>query len=104
MKILPVLSLFAAFTVLGCSHDDAVKDISKDGAVETVLTVDHLNDSLDILTTQHAVWVKNKLVKTIIYKDTLPTLGASSQVAENNNGESQSVYLKKDYELYITVK
>jgi hypothetical protein len=100
------LLLFAPFIALlfSCSQSDSVKVISKDGAIETTLNVDHLNDSADIITTLHNVWVKNVLVKSIVYKDTLPSLGHGSQDAENENGDSKTVYLQKDYEFYITVK
>ncbi len=97
--LLPVLALFLS----GC-NDDEDKPISKDGAIETVLNVDHLDQKHDILVTTHQVWVKNILIKKIVYRDTIPTLGITSQEAENSAGETKSVQLKKDYELYITVK
>lgn len=96
------LSLLTLF-LSGC-NDDEVKQISKEGAVETVLSVDHLDAKHDILTTTHQVWVKNALVKKVVYKDTIPSLGTSTQEATNNDGVTQSVDLKTDYEVYITVK
>jgi hypothetical protein len=97
-----VLSLFL-FSIAGCNENE-VQQISKDGAIETAMNVDHLDESHDIIITTHKVWVKNVLIKTIIYKDTIPTLGLTSQEAENSEGETKTVSLKKDYEVYITVK
>jgi hypothetical protein len=87
-----------------CGNDDKVKEISKEGSIETSIKVDHLNDSLDILISTNKVWIHNALVKTTIHADTIPTLGISMEEAENDNGEIQNVFVKKDYELYITVK
>lgn len=88
---------------LACNEDKAQK-ISKDGSVETSIKIDHLTDSADVVITTHKVWVKNTLVKTSVHNDTVPMLGYSSQQAENNNGETNTVVLKKEYELYITVE
>ena len=93
--------LLLVFT--GC-EDKAVQQISKEGAIETIMNVDHLDQSHDIIVTTHKVWVKNVMVKTIIYKDTIPTLGLSSQEGENSDGDTKTISLQKDYEVYITVK
>ena len=87
-----------------CNNDDKVKEISKNGAIETSINVDHLTDSLDVLVTTNKIWMHNVLVKTTVHKDTIPSLGVSSEEAENENGEVKNVFVKKDYELYITVK
>lgn len=95
--------LFFVLAFFAC-NEDKVQKISKDGSVETAIKIDHLTDSTDVVITTHKVWVKNTLVKTSIHKDTVPTLGYSSQQAENNDGETNTVVLKKEYELYITVE
>lgn len=87
-----------------CGNDDKVKEISKNGSIETSIKVDHLNDTLDILISTNKVWIHNALVKTTIHADTIPSLGTAMEEAENDNGDTQNVILKKDYELYITVK
>jgi len=97
-----ILSTLFVF-VAGCNESE-VKQISKEGAVETILNVDHLDDTHDIIVTTHKIWVKNELIKTTVHKDTIPTLGLSYQEAENSDGDKKTVPLKRDYELYITVK
>ena len=79
-------------------------EFSKEGAIETIMNVDHLDNLHDIIITTHNVWVKNQLIKQIVSRDTIPTLGISSQVAQNDDGDAKIVSLKKEYEIYITVK
>ena len=94
-----VLALF----ILSCDNNE-VKVFSKEGAIETVMEVDHLDVKHDILTTTHNVWINNQLSKKIVRKDTIPSLGMTSQTAENNEGDTKNVTLRRDYEIYITVK
>ncbi|MEI7676031.1 MAG: hypothetical protein WCJ03_04560 [Bacteroidales bacterium] len=103
------VSLFLSMTISAlafqaCENDDKVKEVSKNGSIETSISVDHFNDSLDILVSTNKVWVHNALVKTTVHADTVPSLGIDMEEAENDNGDLQNVALKKDYELYITVK
>ena len=99
------LMLFSMVVFTSCDdNDDKVKEISKNGSIETVMSVNHLNTNLDIVKTSHKIWVKNILVKNIIHTDTIPSLGLTSEEAENSDGDTRSVTLKKDYEIFITVK
>jgi hypothetical protein len=102
-KILGLIS-FSILVFTSCDDDDKVKEISKNGSIETVMSVDHLNDHLDIVKTSHKIWVKNVLVKNIIHTDTIPSLGVTTEEAENSDGDTKKVALKKDYEIFITVK
>jgi hypothetical protein len=92
-----------ALLISSCDNNE-VKDFSKEGAIETVMAVDHLDAKHDIITTTHNVWINNMLSKKIVRKDTIPALGMSTQIAENNEGETKNVVLAKEYEIYITVK
>ena len=104
-KPISILLIFVLTTFIsGCSNDDEVKQISKEGAIETSMSVDHLDEKHDILTTTHSVWVKNVLVKKMVYKDTIPTLGNISQGVPGNADSTKIVSPKKDYEVYITVQ
>ena len=94
----------SALAFQACNNEDKVKTVSKNGSIETSITVDHLSDSLDVLISTNLVWVHNKLVKTTIHADTIPALDVVMEEAENENGETKNVVLQKDYELYITVK
>jgi len=85
-------------------NEDVTNTVNKSGAVESAVKVEHIDSLHDILITTHAVWANNILVKNIEYRDTLPTLGSHTTTAENQEGESKQVVVKKDYEIFITVK
>ena len=106
MKKIKTVFYFPILVLLisACGNDDIVKEISKDGAIETTIEVVHLDAGNDIINTIHNVWIKNQLVKTNVHSDTIPTLGSAIEDAENSNGETQKVVLRKDFEVFITVK
>lgn len=103
-KISQFLLLPLAIFAIHACNEDKVTEVKKSGAIETSIQVDHLNDSLDVLISTNKVWAHNVLVKTTVHRDTVPGLGITSEEAENDEGETKNVFLKKDYELYITVK
>ncbi len=103
LKILGISS-FLLVVFICCDDEDKVKEISKDGSIETVLSVEHLNKNMDVVKTSHKIWVKNNLIKTVIHTDTIPSLGLTTEEGENSDGDTKSVTLKKDYEIFITVK
>jgi len=105
-KILFVpFSLMLLVMLSSCDDgNDKVKDISKDGAIETVMSVEHFSDKLDVIKTTHKVWVKNVMVNSYMHTDTIPSLGTTKEKAENSDGDMKEIDLKKDYEFYITVK
>lgn len=107
MKTKYMLLLTLSFSLLACSDDeqeDKVHELNKDGAVESEIVVEHLNDSLDVVLTKHKVWKEGKNIKSIVYKDTVSALGYTNVEAENSEGETQLATVKKDYEVFITVK
>ena len=79
--------------------EDLTSDVNKNGSVETSVSVQALDSTNDILVTKHTVWVKGTQFKTLEYRDTVPSLGI-----ETKEAESGSVTVKKDYEIFITVK
>jgi hypothetical protein len=89
--------------IVACGNgkkEDIVNEVPKDGSIETAVKVEHLNDSTDILITKHTV-NKNAVTSTSMLKtDTIPALGFTT--VQDENGESKTV--KKDYDIYITVK
>jgi len=100
---MPVI-MMAALTLQGCGNEDETRQVNKEGAIESELTVVHLNDRQDILTTTHKIWVAGKNSQVIVHKDTIPSLGMINTEAENKDGETKTVPVKKDYEFYVTVK
>jgi len=104
MKTLLII-LFATVLLSSCTqkNEDIVKEPNKEGSIETIVMVKHEKD-VDILTTIHKVWVKNKLDKTLIKIDTLVSLGTTLVEGEDKNGNRIRTVVAKDYEFYITVK
>jgi hypothetical protein len=102
----PGLVLIFSVLLFSCSDDneDLTETVNKNGAVETAVEVTHLDSTHDMLTTSHRIWVKNGIYRTIVYRDTLPSLGITREVAENEDGDKRNVTVGKDYEIYITVK
>ena len=92
--------------LLSCKNEneDVTNTVNKSGAIETAVRVTHLDSINDLLVTTHKVWVKNNVFKTVEYRDTIPALGIENTDAENADGDTKKVAVKKDYEIYITVK
>jgi len=99
--------LLCSFILFSCKdkdNEDLTNAVNKNGSVESSVTVDHLDSVNDILVTKHTVWYKGNTYKTIEYRDTVPALGIENTTAENSEGDTKSVQVKKDYEIFITVK
>ncbi len=103
-KSVVLKALLSLLILVGACDEKEVQQISKNGAIETTMTVNHLDDNHDVIITTHNIWIKNQLAKKIEYRDTIPALGSTVQEAENHEGLTKSVSLKKDFEIYITVK
>lgn len=100
-----LMSVITLILFSSCSNnDDITNAVNKDGAIETSVTVNHLDSLHDILITKHKVWVNNNEYKNLAYTDTIPALGKQETVAENKDGDTKKVSVKKDYEIFITVK
>jgi hypothetical protein len=99
-----LLLLPLSFIINSCDNDDKVNQISKEGAIETVMNVDHLDQNHDVIITTYNVWIKNELARKIVHRDTVPALGNEIQQLKNEDGEAKSVPLRKEYEIFITVK
>lgn len=101
------LLLCLSIALLSCNNDDnedVTHDVNHNGSVESAITVAHIDSTHDVMTTTHKVWVNNEVYKTIEYRDTLPALGMEHTEAENEDGDKKPVSVKKDYEIFITVK
>ncbi len=85
-------------------NEDVTETVDRQGAVESALQVQHIDSTHDVLITTHRVWKNNNEVKTIVYTDTLPSLGQHTTEAENEEGETRQVQVPKEYQLFITVK
>ena len=94
--------------MISCSDEEGNEDITtsvnKNGSVESAILVTPLDSAYNILTTTHKVWVKDTVYKTIEYRDTVPALGTQLTTAENSDGDTKTVAVQKEYEIFITVK
>lgn len=104
--VLAILGGALLLMLFSCNNEneDITQSVNKNGSVESAIQVEHLDSLHDILITTHKVWIKNEQVKTITYRDTLPALGIEHTTAENAEGDTKYVQVKKDYEIFITVK
>ncbi|MBY0480060.1 MAG: hypothetical protein K2Q21_01795 [Chitinophagaceae bacterium] len=106
--VIAILAGAALLFLFSCDepqkNEDITNDVNKSGAIESAVKVQRLDSLHDILITTHAVWVNNSILKNIEYRDTLPSLGEHYTTAENQDGDTKQVRVKKDYEIYITVK
>ena len=85
-------------------QEDVTNEINKNGSVETSVSVSKLDSANDILVTKHTVWVKGNKFKELEYRDTVPALGMETKTAKNSEGDTKTIEVKKDYEIFITVK
>jgi hypothetical protein len=103
-KYLYVFFFVIALFLSSCGNDDKVKDITRDGAIETIMNVEHISDNKDVIRTTHKIWVKSVLVKTAVHTDTIPSLGIMKTETAITEEVNKQIDVKKDYEFYITVK
>jgi hypothetical protein len=85
-------------------NSDQVKAVNKNGGIEISLSTAHIDSTKDLLTTHYIVWNKGNKVREFDKRDTVPALETFTTEAENDNGDTQDVKVKKDYEFYVTVK
>lgn len=104
LAILGSAALLLLFSCNNNNNEDITQSVNKNGSVESAIQVEHLDSLYDILVTTHKIWVHNGEYKTIHYRDTLPALGIEHTTAENAAGDTKHVQVKKDYEIFITVK
>lgn len=105
--VLAILASAALLFLFSCEekqNEDVTQSVNKSGAIESSIKVEHLDSLHDVLVTTHVVWVRNNDIKTVLYRDTIPALGTEHTTAENQDGDTKNVTVKKDYEIFITVK
>lgn len=104
ITILGVAALLLLFSCEDKQNDDITQSVNKNGSIETAVQVEHIDSLRDVLITTHKIWAENQLIKTVFYRDTLPALGTTLATAENADGDRKNVAVKKEYEIFITVK
>ena len=99
----PVL-LLLFITACNDDKEDETAIVDRSGAVETAVSVEHADSAHDVLLTRHKVWVNYKEYTTVEHRDTVPALGMISTEGENSDGDIKNIRVKKDYQIFITVK
>lgn len=103
-KIFAAFAIALLFTACKKQNKDQVKEVDKSGSVEMKVNITHLNAESDVMRTEKIFWVKGQQVKSVVNLDTVPALGNIQEVAENSAGEDTTVSIKKNYQIFITVK
>ena len=104
LAILGAAALLLLFSCDNKQNNDITQTVNKNGSIETAVQVEHLDSLHDVLITSHKVWANNQEIKTVLYRDTLPALGNTLTAAENADGDTKNITVKKEYEICITVK
>lgn len=100
LRHLASFSLVLLFIACEEKKEDLSEKVNTDGAIETALSVEHIDNERDVLVTTHKIWRNNNLANEIVKYDTIPSLGKFSTTDDNGT----TVNGQKDYEFYITVK
>ena len=105
MKLLLPFGIAMIMLLSACDdNNDQVKQLDKSGSVEISLSTLHIDSLKDLITTHYTVWRKGIKVREFDKKDTVPSLDTFTTEGENDNGDTQNVKVKKDYEFFVTLK
>ena len=107
MSRITTTTLAAILLVLFSCNDkneDITEDVNRKGAVESSMSVEHIDSLHDLLITKHTVWHNGAVARVFEHRDTVPALGDTLTEAENNEGDTKQILVKKDYEIFITIK
>ena len=106
LRITTIALTATMLILLSCNdtNEDITEDVNRKGAVESSMSVEHIDSLHDLLITKHTVWHNGAVAKVLEYRDTVPALGDTLTEAENSDGDTKKILVKKDYEIFITVK
>jgi hypothetical protein len=108
-KLLVCLALLV-FTVCGIAlsscgqKEDLTNTVDRSGSIETSITVEHADSTHDVVLTTHKVWANGQVYATIVHRDTVPGLGLISTEGTDSSGNTRTVVVPKDYQVFITMK
>ncbi len=99
-----LFALATSFLIASCSDKEpAIAGLQKNHSIEVSLETKKLGDTAVLLITTQNVYLKGKLVKTILKTDTLPSPGDTIQTVEKDDS-MQTLRVPKEYEFFVTVK
>jgi hypothetical protein len=84
--------------------EDLTSTVDHSGSIETSVTVEHADSTHDVVLTTHKVWTNGNVYSTIVHRDTVPGLGLISTEGEDSSGNTRTVAVQKDYQIFITMK
>jgi hypothetical protein len=102
--VIAVVCLTAYVVSLPDRGADQVQTVDRNGSVETSVSVQHADSTHDVILTTHKVWVRASQYASLVHRDTIPALDSTSVETETASGDTRWVMVKKDYQLFITVK
>lgn len=96
----------ALFALASCNEnkEDETDTVDRSGSIETSVSVQHSDSTHDVILTAHKIWVNFSEYKTVVHRDTVPALGLVTTQAENADGDTKTVKVPKDYQIFITMK
>lgn len=83
---------------------DLTNTVDRSGSIETSIAVEHADSTHDVVLTTHRVWANGQVYSTIVHRDTVPGLGLISTEGEDSSGNTTTVVVPKDYQIFITMK
>lgn len=98
-----VFAAVLAFCACG-QKEDLTSTVDHSGSIETSIAVQHADSTHDIVLTTHKVWVNGGVYRIIVHRDTVPGLGRIITAGENNSGDTTTVTVQKDYQIFITLQ
>jgi hypothetical protein len=99
------LALFCSLSFIACGGaEEEEETLDKSGGVDVTLSTEHLDNEHDALITTTTVYAKGTAVRTISHRDTMPSLGMTTQEAEDDDGNTTAATMRKDYEVFVTLK
>lgn len=99
-KLVLIFSIASALASCTSEKEDLVNVVPRIGSIESSVTVEHLNDSFDVLVTKHLVNKNVTTSQSIMHRDTIPALGRTAITDENDMPRM----VQKDYDIFITIK
>ena len=107
ISVLILLLLMLALSSLQSCNDtaeDEVSSVDKSGSVEVEFSTKHIDDKTDVLTCKRTIWKGGQIVRVLTVNDTVPSLGVTKEVGENEEGEEKEISVARDYEFFVTIK
>ncbi len=103
-KLLPVLFVLCLFLASCDNDDDKAKAVDPKGSIAVTLSTNHIDSLRDVVTSHYVVWRNGIIAREFDVKDTIPGLGTKITEGENDNGDTKTMVVPKDYDFFVTVK